>query len=104
MTQKLDFAAAAKCLKTIAHPQRLSLIYYLIKNKKASVGELAEYCSLPSHMVSEHLTLMKDRGFLTSQKEGRKTFYAIEETGLKGIIDCIECKFIKKTKPKKKHA
>ncbi len=100
--KKIDFSAAAKCLKTIAHPHRLSLIYYLISHKKASVGELADYCSLPSNIVSEHLTLMKDRGFLSSVRDGRKTLYSIKERGLENILSCVKCKFTKKIKTLKK--
>ena len=94
--KKIDFSEAAKCLKTIAHPQRLSLIHYLIEHKKASVGELADYCNLPSHVVSEHLTLMKDRDLLLSIRDGRKTLYSIKERGLKSIMSCVKCKFTKK--------
>ena len=91
--KKIDFISAAECLKTIAHPHRLSMIHYLINNKTASVGELAAICHLKSNVASEHLTLLKDRGFLNSDREGRKVIYSIREHALKSIMHCIENKF-----------
>lgn len=91
--KKIDFSSAAECLKTIAHPCRLQMIHYLLENETASVGELADICQLKSHVASEHLTLLKDRGFISSVREGRNVIYSIREHALSSIMNCIEKKF-----------
>jgi hypothetical protein len=58
-----------------------------------TVGELAESCEIPSHMASEHLRLMQRCGFLTSEKDGRKTHYQVAEPHLANIIACIAERF-----------
>jgi ArsR family transcriptional regulator, zinc-responsive transcriptional repressor len=83
---------AAECLKTLAHPHRLRMVQMLLRGKY-TVGELAEACSIPSHMASEHLRLMQRCGFLSSQKDGRKTYYQIAEPHLAQIMACIEARF-----------
>ncbi|GJM25871.1 MAG: hypothetical protein DHS20C16_22860 [Phycisphaerae bacterium] len=83
---------AAHCLRTLAHPHRLRIVQMLL-NGQFTVGELAEACGIPSHMASEHLCLMKDRGLLTSRREGRFAFYEIAEPGLEGIMLCIKTRF-----------
>ncbi len=83
---------AAECLKTLAHPHRLRIIQ-LLNQGRFTVGELAEFCDIPGHMASEHLRLMQRCGFLTSEKEGRKTYYEICEPHLKNILSCIEERF-----------
>jgi ArsR family transcriptional regulator, zinc-responsive transcriptional repressor len=91
----LDLAVlekAAECLRTLAHPHRLRIIQILLDHSE-SVGELAKACELPSHMVSEHLRLLKDRGFLSNERQGRKVFYRIAEPALAGIMHCIEGRF-----------
>lgn len=88
---------AAECLRTIAHPCRLRMIHVLLQ-QECSVGELAELCAIPSHMASEHLRLLKDRGLLGSRREGRKIFYNIAEPALANIMDCVGKKFICKEK------
>ena len=83
---------AAECLKTLAHPHRLRMVQMLLRGRY-TVGELAEACGIPSHMASEHLRLMQHCGFLTSEKDGRKTYYRIIETHLANIMNCIETRF-----------
>ncbi len=83
---------AAQCLKTVAHPHRLRIIQMLLVDE-FTVAELADACGIPSHMASEHLGKMKDRGLLTVERRGREAFYQIAEPHLKNIIDCIEARF-----------
>ncbi len=83
---------AAECLRILAHPHRLRIIQLLLRGRYA-VGELAEACSIPSHMASEHLRLMQRCGLLTSEKEGRKAFYEIAEPHLANIMQCVEARF-----------
>ena len=85
-------AQAAECLRTLAHPVRLRMVQLLLQQER-TVGELAEACSLPSHMASEHLGLMRDRGLLSSRREGRFIYYSIAEKGLVGIMSCVEERF-----------
>ncbi len=88
---------AAHCLRTLAHPHRLRIVQMLL-NGQYTVGELAEACGIPSHMASEHICLMKDRGLLTSRREGRCAFYEIAEPGLEGIMSCIKTRFERELK------
>jgi DNA-binding transcriptional ArsR family regulator len=83
---------AAECLRTLAHPHRLRMVQMLLQGQ-FTVGELAEACSIPSHMASEHLRLMQRCGLLGSEREGRKIFYNIAETHLGNIMGCVEARF-----------
>ena len=83
---------AAECLKTLAHPHRLRMIQILLQEPQ-SVGDLAAACEIPSHMASEHLRLLKDRGFLKSERQGRNVFYHIAEPGLANIMNCIDMRY-----------
>lgn len=83
---------AADCLKILAHAHRLRMVQMLLRGRY-TVGELAQACDIPSHMASEHLRLMQRCGFLSSQKEGRKTYYQIAEPHLASIVACIEARF-----------
>ena len=83
---------AAECLKTLAHPHRLQMVQLLLRDRYA-VGELADECGIPSHMASEHLRLMERCGFLSSEKDGRKTYYRIAEKHLSQLMRCIETRF-----------
>jgi DNA-binding transcriptional ArsR family regulator len=83
---------AAECLRTLAHPHRLRMVQMLLRGRY-TVGELAEACGIPSPMASEHLRLMQRSGFLTSEKDGRKTYYQVAEAHLADIMACVEARF-----------
>lgn len=83
---------AAECLRTLAHPHRLRMVQMLLENE-LTVGALAEGCGIQSHMASEHLRMMKDRGLLASRREGRCTYYRVVEPGLMSIMGCVEARF-----------
>jgi len=83
---------AAECLRMLAHPCRLRMIQIMLRGRP-TVGELAEACGIPSHLASEHLRLMKHRGLLASEREGRRTYYRVAEPHLKNILKCVEQRF-----------
>lgn len=83
---------AAECLRTLAHPHRLRMVEMLLEGEY-TVGALAEACEIPSHMASEHLGRMKDRGLLRMERRGRCVYYSVAEEGLSGIMNCVEKRF-----------
>lgn len=85
-------AQAAECLRTLAHPHRLRMVQMLLQGEHP-VSELAEACDIPSHMASEHLGKMRDRGLLRSERRGRQIFYQVAEPHLKNIMGCVGERF-----------
>lgn len=83
---------AAECLRTLAHPHRLRMIQMLLRDEH-TVGALADACGIPSHMASEHLGKMKDRGLLQAERRGRQIFYQVAEPHLANIMACVETRF-----------
>jgi ArsR family transcriptional regulator, zinc-responsive transcriptional repressor len=92
MMSAAAFEQAAECLKALAHPHRLQMIERMLTGRY-TVGELAEFCSLPSAMTSEHLRLLQRCGFLTSQRDGRFVYYQVAELHLAGLMECITSRF-----------
>lgn len=88
-----QFAEAAECLKTLAHPVRLRMVQLLLDGRY-TVGELAEDCEVPDNVASEHLRLMQRCGFFTSEREGRRVYYQIAEPHLAKLMACIEGRFL----------
>lgn len=76
----------------LAHPHRLRIVQMLLRGRY-TVGELAESCGIPHHVASGHLRLMHRCRFLTSEKQGRQTYYQVAEPHLATIMACIEKRF-----------
>ncbi len=86
--QKLNKAAVI--LKTVAHPTRLAIINLLDAKKEMTVNQLADQLLCEQSLLSHHLIHMKNRGLLTSRKEGLRVYYSIKEQDIIGLISCIE--------------
>ena len=80
---------AANMLKAIAHPMRIAILNYLEDGKKLTVSEIHELLNIEQSTTSHHLGILKDKGVLSSQREGKNTYYFLKHDTLSNIVDCI---------------
>ncbi len=80
---------AANMLKAIAHPMRISVINYLDDGKKLTVTEIHDLLGIEQSTTSHHLGILRDKGILNSQREGKNTYYSLRNDNLSRIVECI---------------
>ncbi len=80
---------AVNMLKAIAHPMRISIISLLEDGRKMTVTEIHEKLQIEQSTTSHHLGILKDKGVLSSKREGKNTFYSLKNENLGKILDCI---------------
>lgn len=95
MTVKYEFdmnelEKAAFILKTIAHPTRLAIIDLLSKEGKQTVSEICNKLNLEQSLASHHLSVMKLKGVLLSEREGKNVYYSLKLTEVTQVMSCIE--------------
>jgi DNA-binding transcriptional ArsR family regulator len=81
---------ASELLKVAAHPQRLAILDLLGGKKRMCVSDLVEVLGIEQAILSQHLTLMRDKGLLSVEKEGKYSFYYLEQPGFLKIIKDLE--------------
>lgn len=87
----------AHILKAIAHPLRLEILRILEHHEPISVKELSEKLeqNAEQSLLSHHLTKMKDKGILQSEKQGKYILYSLKDRQVLKIFDCMEnCELI----------
>ena len=67
----------AELLKALAHPSRLKIIGYLSSGKKC-VKHIWEALGLPQPNVSQHLSVLRNKGILGYKREGSIVCYYIK--------------------------
>uniref|UniRef100_A0A7V4G8U1 ArsR family transcriptional regulator n=1 Tax=Desulfobacca acetoxidans TaxID=60893 RepID=A0A7V4G8U1_9BACT len=72
---------AARCLRVLAHPTRL-LIIFLLGQQEHSVQELEREVGASQSNVSQHLSLLKDKDLVESRREGQQVFYRLKDPRL----------------------
>ena len=80
----------AKTLRAMAHPIRLSIIYLLEEGNRKTVTELYTELDSDQSAISHHLSIMKDRGILASEREGKYSYYFLANTELLHILDYLQ--------------
>jgi ArsR family transcriptional regulator len=68
-----------KPLRALADPTRLRIIVLLARDELA-VTELQEITRLGQSRISTHLGLLQDAGIVQSRREGKRTFYRLNES------------------------
>ncbi|MEW5901197.1 MAG: metalloregulator ArsR/SmtB family transcription factor [Acidobacteriota bacterium] len=66
----------AEVCKTLANPKRIEIIN-LLRSGEKSVSWLLEKTGLLKANLSQHLSVMRQRGIVRSRKEGLNAFYRI---------------------------
>ena len=83
---------AANMLKAIAHPVRISIVQYLEDGKKRTVTEIYKKLGIEQATASHHLVILRDRGVLSSKREGKNTWYFLKHPNLKNVLVSVgEC-------------
>ena len=73
---KKIFELQANICQTMANPKRLEIISVLC-DREVSVGEIAEKMDIRTANLSQHLSIMKTKGILTSRRDGVHIYYKI---------------------------
>lgn len=85
--EKLEKAASK--LRAMAHPMRIAIVDMLNNGNRMSVTEIYKKLKIEQAAASHHLNILKNKGVLNSQREGKKIFYSLKSNVLTEIIDCI---------------
>lgn len=81
---------ASELLKVAAHPQRLAILDLLGGRKRMCVSDLVDLLGIEQAILSQHLTLMRDKGLLGVEREGKYSFYFLAQPGFLKIIRDLE--------------
>jgi DNA-binding transcriptional ArsR family regulator len=75
----------ADVLKAIAHPTRLKLLCAL-NSRELSVQTLVEETGTTQSNISQHLSVLKERGIVTSRRDTTRIYYRIRDKELLQLI------------------
>lgn len=87
-SDELEFAASI--LKAIAHPIRLAVVQILSQKERLSVNEICEHVGSEQSLTSHHLSNMKLKGILGSQREGQRVYYYLKLPALTNLLNCLD--------------
>lgn len=81
------YEAHADFCSVCSNANRLKIIDVLKTGEEYSVSELEAVTGISQSTLSQHLTLMRDRGMVTREKSGVNSYYTIAD---QRIVDGVE--------------
>lgn len=87
MDHKTD--QAVELLKTLAHPLRMRIVLLLTQEPSINVSTLQSQLKVDQTLLSQHLIKMKDRGLLTSVRQGQQVYYSLPDSGISEVIKIL---------------
>lgn len=83
-----DIEKVAALLKTMSHPIRLKILC-LLQEREMTVGEIREQVKTTNANVSQHLSLLRGQGILSTRKDANFIFNRIEDARVVELISSM---------------
>ena len=82
------YSLHAEMCKVFSNSIRLEILD-LLRNKEMSVTELIEKTKLSQANISQHLSIMKSKGVVTSNRKGKNIYYKLANQKIIKAFDII---------------
>lgn len=93
ITNEEDIYNASHSLKAMAHPLRLKILCLLGATTEVSVQDIVEQVGTSQSNISQHLSILRDKGILVSRKDANKVYYRIAEPSILHLISAMRSAF-----------
>ncbi|HEY3276422.1 MAG TPA: metalloregulator ArsR/SmtB family transcription factor [Syntrophorhabdaceae bacterium] len=70
------FELQSEICQTLANPKRL-FILHLLKDGEMAVGDIIKAMGISKANLSQHLTILRQKGIVTSRREGLAVYYKL---------------------------
>ena len=81
---------AADRLSAIAHPLRIAIISLLEDHDTLSVTDIYMKLKISQPTASHHLAILKSKGILISNKEGKQIFYSLHYENILKTLESVD--------------
>jgi len=82
------FEMHAEVCKTFGHPKRLMVITTL-RDGEHTVTDLSEQTGIDTSNLSQHLHILRDKGLVTTRREGTKIYYTLSHPNIIKALDLM---------------
>jgi len=87
----------AEMCKVFSNPIRLEILN-LLRGREMSVTELMNETKLSQANISQHLSIMKSKGIVISERNGKNIYYKLQNSKIIKAFDIIREVLIEKLK------
>lgn len=79
----------SRCMKGVSHEIRIGILLSLRPGEK-TVTDLVKLLGAPQPTLSQHLSMMRDRGIVRCRKVGNQALYSVSDKRIYKMLDLIQ--------------
>ncbi len=83
---------ASSFLKSLANPMRLRILC-MVAEREVCVGDLVKALNVRQSVVSQHLTLLRNDGFVSARRDGQTILYKLADRRVIGAMRYLQSIF-----------
>ena len=83
---------AARWIKALANPNRLMILCTLVSGE-LSVGELNQRVELSQSALSQHLSVLRRDGLVSTRREAQTIYYSLADESASRVIEILHARF-----------
>jgi ArsR family transcriptional regulator len=77
----------SRLFSALGDPSRLRILHALMYLGEPRVGDVAKFADVSISAVSHQLRLLRDRGLVTSRRNGRQVYYSVADDHVRSLIE-----------------
>ena len=89
ITDEDDIYLASRAMKAMAHPLRLKILCILGGGSEVSVQDIVGRVGTSQSNISQHLSILRDKGILAFRKDANRVYYRIGDTRIVRLINAL---------------
>lgn len=93
ISREEDIYNASRSLKAMAHPLRLRILCILGAHSEVSVQDIVEQVGTSQSNISQHLSILRDKGILSARKHANKVYYRVADPKILDLIGSMRAAF-----------
>lgn len=82
------FERHAELLKALSNSRRLEIIH-LLRDQEMCVSDIFAMLDLPQANISQHLSVLREAGVVTSRRDGKQIYYQISHPNISHASDLL---------------
>ena len=87
LSESFDYLANG--LSLVGNSVRLKILYLLFEEKRLCVCDLSDILGMTVPAISQQLRKLKDRGIISSEREGTVIYYSLTEKYLETVMSVL---------------
>ena len=81
-----NLVESSEIFKALSHPARLCVVNKLTISN-LTVGQMQECLGMSQSNVSQHLSILKNKGIISSERIGSEVFYSLTDERMRELVE-----------------